>query len=455
MILQVIVARLLIGFQVIVLEAMLSDALELRSLADQEVTKCEPMDVLPRLHMAIPNNDTLKSYNENFADQYKRHIRLTSGNIRHYDIKAMLETRLTSVMTTDPATFVFWGQTQRGVNELEAYNHINVVQGDFNSMAFTWSFHKPNIWNEQRLIDKTTNLPAANYVAFASFCAGVFAHFITDFIGFVALVRELYPDERTRFLFADFRNQNAERMNILDPMFSKRIDWINCKSLNHCNQKFTVAPGGSLTVVTPHRRLPIRHIELYNMARSWLIPLFNQRNLPDPNAIPLVVYYSRKSENAFHGRALDSQQEAIVLHMLQKAMDNKYLHEKDQSKVPKIHIFDGTEPMERQIQVFQRAKIIVGSHGGGMANLFFAGTDCNSRPKVLEFLVDPTLTPQVQTGGFGKTYHTIMSTAPWVEYHHILYQPPSNEETTFISLHDFHCALSVLFELDPKLSLYK
>ena len=47
----------------------------------------------------------------------------------------------------------------------------------------------------------------------------------------------------------------------------------------------------------------------------------------------------------------------------------------------KFVVFEGTEPIKEQIQIFYNASIIFGPHGAGFANMLF----CEEGVKVIEF----------------------------------------------------------------------
>jgi hypothetical protein len=129
-------------------------------------------------------------------------------------------------------------------------------------------------------------------------------------------------------------------------------------------------------------------------------------------------------------------------------------------------VFDGSArsgwTLQKQIDLFRSANVVIGAHGGGLANLIWMTQDeeqqqqhqqdtggsppdaCPERLKVLEFITNP-LTPDIQHGKFHVTYYNLYSKVPWVEYHQLLYQPQSNHDTTFLDIGEFRDALVHIF----------
>ena len=330
------------------------------------------------------------------------------------------------------ATFVFWGSAERGVLEMSVYNDKESVVSETGNggRGVTWRFVDPQK-KDFTTIKKSITLKG-DYVAFVAFKFEVFAHFFLDNIGYIAYLREV-TDPSTRFLFADVGESSRTRLETIDPEFARRVDWIQCDKACGCNQLVNVR-NGSLTIVRPVSGT--RHMNLLLKARKWIL----EANPPKQKSLKerTIVYYTRNADNAGHGRAIDLTQENIMLDIIKNNMV-RY------GRKEKLVIFDGKQPLEEQIDIFQSANIVIGAHGGGLANLIFLlpATSCESRPKVLEFLTNE-LTPEVQRGALGKTYFNLYSTCPWAEYHHVFYIPPSTEETTYIDLQEFEDAVQLI-----------
>ena len=77
--------------------------------------------------------------------------------------------------------------------------------------------------------------------------------------------------------------------------------------------------------------------------------------------------------------------------------------------------------LQHQFDLFRTATTVIGPHGSGLANiLWLPGADsCEHRPRVVEFLVQPSQT-DIQFGGSFKTYMYLFGYPQWVEYHHFV-----------------------------------
>lgn len=151
-----------------------------------------------------------------------------------------------------------------------------------------------------------------------------------------------------------------------------------------------------------------------------------------------IIFYTRKSSLVRNGRLMDESQEhemiALIQHMLVRL-----------GRTERLVIFDGTAPMREQIELFRSATVVIGPHGGGLANMLFMPSSPCHKPKVLEFVTSLD-TPEVHNGGsYANNYYTIFSTCEWMEYHQLLFVPPSNSETTFVDIASFQDALLDIF----------
>lgn len=329
--------------------------------------------------------------------------------------------------------FVLWGSPERGILELSAFNSDTIIEGTkWNGFVYSnrWRFVSPK--NKDFRSIKKTMVLEGDRVAFVGPNFEVFAHFFLDSIGYIAYLREVMP-LHMRFIFADVKGSTQRRLETIDPEFAKRVDWIQCQRARDCGFDVKIR-NGNLLVLRPLSSL--RHMDLLFKARKWIL----QKHPPKPKSLQerTIVYYTRNSKNAGHGRAMDLEQEAIMIDLLKHNM-LRY------GRTEKLVIFDGVMSMQDQIDLFQSANIVVGAHGGGLANLIFLlpVDSCSSRPKVLEFIPN-SLTPDIQRGTLGKTYYNLYSSCPWAEYHHILYVPPSTEEVTYIDLGEFEDVLQYL-----------
>jgi hypothetical protein len=357
-----------------------------------------------------------------------------------------------TTLTNNP-DFILWGRSAEGMGgfEMSAYEEsyqstteegddIHAIEGDYIINGFPRIYVHPSEKNLARLRQIVTlqNGPI-EYVSFVSNNIGTYAHFMMDHLTYWAYLKKVFDNPSTRFIFADYDHLNEERMQVLDPDFNKRIDWIQCDNEKHCSTLVRIRQGGALTVLTTSE-LNGRHIALLDLARQWIAESYNSPLLPNVTEVqPTVIYYTRDSPNAQHSRKMDKDLEERILKHIKKAL-------MDYNRPERLVIFDGTESFEQQIALFRTATTVIGPHGGGLSNLFWIpdAPSCETRPRVLEFLISPQ-TRKVQRGYLGKSWYKLYSTAPWLDYHDIFLVPPSDPDTLYISLDDLDEALTVLF----------
>ena len=152
---------------------------------------------------------------------------------------------------------------------------------------------------------------------------------------------------------------------------------------------------------------------------------------PPPSTI---IYYSRQSQGAMHGRQMDHANEAALIAALASAIARW-------RGGIKLVVFNGNDEagarmsVAAQMQLFSTAEMVVGPHGLGLANI--AWMDWSGRPKVLEFVCTP-LSRAVQPGcPWGKTYFSLLGAPPVIEYHHIAFSPKSNAAFTYVDVPEF------------------
>jgi hypothetical protein len=349
----------------------------------------------------------------------------------------------TNDMYTPPlkdGNFIFWG-LHGGTFEMSLFDSSHIFEGDHKVGGYgnNWKMVPPPSFEEYSSIHNVMTLQNnTNYIAFLSICFDQYQHLIIDHLGYLAFLRETTPPE-TRFLLAETSGGrlHSKLLEELDPVFAKRVDWITCDRTSKCEALVQVRGGGSLQVLRPQSST--RHVELLIMARQWILsthkPINMDRRARDDQE-RTIVYYQRTTEGeALNGRLMDKDQERNMLRMIEMVMERYDRREK-------LVVFDGTIPFGDQISLFRSANVIIGAHGGGLANLLFTlpSESCETRPKVLEFATNPT-TPAVQNGHFTRSYHNLYSTCPWVEFHHVFLVPPSNPETTFVDMGAFRDAL--------------
>jgi hypothetical protein len=337
------------------------------------------------------------------------------------------------IMTVLPeGDFILWGSDEDVVVEMSAYNRNTTVIREAVLETRRMRFVSP-YERDFSSIEGVMELQG-DHVVFVIDYYHVFAHFLIDMLPYLAYLRETVPAE-TRFLLADAYGHVKPVLEDWDPVFAERVDWIQCA--RQCKNQMVRVRNGSLTVFHPVSST--RHMDLYDRARRWIF----ESHPPKPEILNdpkqrTIVYYTRNNASAGHGRAMHLQQEQIMIQMI-----NKFIREFERPE--KLVIFEGMQSFSEQIELFQSANVVIGAHGGGLANVLFMlpSQTCQERPKVLEFLNNP-LTPLVQDGSWARSYYQIYSTCPWVEYHHVLYVPPSEEDVTYVNMHEFKDSLRAI-----------
>jgi hypothetical protein len=379
-------------------------------------------DPMPTLHGRLTNAKTQKEYLNFFRFVHMNYEKKHSpGTLKEEN---MLSTPLPE------ADFVLWGSAPGYKILMSAYNKDTHVEAEAKrGITFV---PPPPPEHDFSKIEGVTELQG-DHVVFVIDYHSTFAHILIDMLPTIAYLRETMP-ANTRLLLANARDRTRPILEQVDPEFAKRIDYIDCPG--DCRNQMVHIRNGSLTAVLPQSST--RHMELLDHARRW----FMEIHAPSRESLEqrTVVYYTRNNASAGHGRSMDKEEEGIMLQLIQDTLE-KY------NRPEKLVIFNGTESFLEQIALFQSANFVIGAHGGGLANLLLLlpTAQCEKRPVVLEFLNNP-LTPVVQDGSFGRSYYSIYSSCPWVDYHHVLYDPSSREDNTFIKIDEFKDALQAIFE---------
>jgi len=368
----------------------------------------------------------------------------SQGLAKHWYPKKLapgtLETENILTIPLQNADFVFWSFEMRKRMNLSLWNNDTIIENSDDTQA-SWHMVPPQTQN-MAIFENNNNTiiirSNQNYVIFIGIWFEVYQHLLIDHIGYLAHLRKTQPPD-TRFLLAEVKDNPVFRDMIkqIDPVFSERIDWIPCDSMQNCNKKVQLRGQGMLQLLRP--RSTTRHGELLGMARDWINEVYPP--LPFATRPKKVIYYKR-SGGCFNGRVMDPEQELRLLSMLKSVV-------KIANRPEEIVIFTGSElSFLQQIDLFRSASVIIGPHGGGHANIIFSlpsDEHCESRPKILEFTTSPD-TPEVQGGYFMLSYHNLFATCPWMEYHVQFFVPPSDENVTFIDEETYFNALIEIFD---------
>ena len=342
--------------------------------------------------------------------------------------------------------FIFWG-TSAWDFEMSAYTQDSVFIDTFRYAEYghEWRFVDPSTQDSSPNKEHTITLDdGANYAVMTSIFFGQYQHILIDHLGYLAYLWKKLPPT-TKFILVDSQDEEdpsnghyAERLlNVLDPQFAReRVVFLSCSNNKRCNKKVEIRNGGSLTLFRPP--MASRDPVLYSYAREWILTKYT----PKPMSLThkTVVFYTRGNGQRVSGRVMDYEQEQRLLQQTRHLMLRL-------NRPEKLVVFDGSISIQDQIDLFQSASVVIGPHGGGLANLLFTlpiGNTCQSRPKVLEF-VTSRATKVLQNGLPSNSYYYLFKTIPWIEYHSILYTSESTLETTFVNEKSYHDALLSIF----------
>lgn len=284
---------------------------------------------------------------------------------------------------------------------------------------------RATIYDEYPMVD----LPDGDYVTYTAHWPGNYGHFLHDHLPSIAYARHVMP-ESTKFILVN-NESDRKRLQFIDPIFeAERVVWAEERTIYRVST-------GSISGLPPTKT---RHIiDRFNQLRNWVLPKPNFET--DQKTI---VYYTRGGRDTHHGRTMDPDHEKFLLHLIRDKMAQ---HGRKEHLV----IFDGQEngstmSLQHQFDLFRSATIAIGPHGSGLANILWlpVADSCQSRAKVLEFLVRPNQT-DIQAGGSYKTYMYLYGFPQWAEYHHLYYTADSTRDRLHVDIDMFLEALDDLF----------
>ena len=287
---------------------------------------------------------------------------------------------------------------------------------------------------------------SGDWVGFNAWFHGNYGHFLHDHLPLIAWMRAVLPTP-TRFLIID-RPLHRKIMAQVDSDFVKaRVRWLAYGE--------TVQVAGKLSIVHTNKAsclVPARKQISVQALQEWIF-----QRTPD-HKVDTIVYYSRGGEGGGvrHGRVVDAAHEADILAMIRDAMNHH-------GRKERLVVYNGRNPeniaervdVQYQAELFRSAAAVIGPHGSGLANIVWTMASnpaaCENRVAVLEFLCGIEST-QVQKGGcpYGKTYYKLFSTAPWINYHHVVYAANSTRDVTYIDLTQLRSALDAMFSKPQK-----
>ena len=180
-----------------------------------------------------------------------------------------------------------------------------------------------------------------------------------------------------------------------------------------------------------YRSDPAFHIRDINSTRLFKkrVEEFIQNNIQTTKRNRLI-YYKREGRDVCHNRLMDSQNENDIIELLKHYAYQNGLE---------FTLFNGlkngsTMPHIEQIKLFREARVVVGAHGSGLANLVWC--DPNNQCRVCEL----TSGTEVQVWGrvFNKNYNFLYGgmLGDFIDYSLIPFTKESNTNTTYIDINN-------------------
>lgn len=307
------------------------------------------------------------------------------------------------------------------------------------SASPSWILPPPDSWQTPCI-----GVTLQPIIACFSFFAGNFGHSLFDLLPLAAWLRYSFPDHAL--------------LMPASPAFSAALSYIN---RNHTSRQIVLLGEGvplcaaSATVVAiPAKRRGrlnfawVRKALFMSALRSWLV----STGAIDRIGSGTVIIYSRHGTRTVrHGRKMTRRHvEEIVTTtrnaMLQFGISGSLVR------------YDGAMnarpmPVADQAKLFRHADAVIGPHGAGLANVLWLPTRTSmhvrlhgcDRPQVLEFVCGER-SANVQDGcPYQRSYWGMLSTAPWVQWHHQFFTERSSSSVTWIDLHVFQTALKSMW----------
>ena len=218
---------------------------------------------------------------------------------------------------------------------------------------------------------------------------------------------------------------------ILAPHSQVTDDFINTFNIKFKNIKFIKNNFNftSRTIDLYEYKIDQRRTNKSLNLREILLKEINITTTPDK-----LIYCTRNTGGgAKHGRKMNAHNEGTII-----KLSKHYAQSNDLDFI----VFDGRHKdgsimsILEQAQLFNQAKMIVGPHGGALANILYVGSDNNC--KVCEFVSGKYTTVQ-KCRPSGKNYNRLLGYAPetYLDYYLIPFEMGSDKEETFINIDNF------------------
>lgn len=286
-------------------------------------------------------------------------------------------------------------------------------------------------WTRPRRVkrcDRHIDGPAA---VFNTWRLSSFAHVMIDFLPAltVVLARRSNPRlvlPRTPLLQAVLR--------ATVPATASKAYWVEAGTWTCVNGVLTVFMPGDSNPYSWHRMRHVQQLRMMMLSSSKLLA-------QQPG---LILYYYRKS--ARHGRRIPRAHDMDIRSEIRTSMRTTRRREI-------LKIYTGMRgrhqmPFLEQMQIFKNASMVIGPHGGGLANILWVNLHGTStgRPKVLEFICS-TQSVQVQPNGgcpWTNTFYWLWAGAQWLDYHHLSFASNSSRRATYVDLFELRSSLHKL-----------
>lgn len=218
---------------------------------------------------------------------------------------------------------------------------------------------------------------------------------------------------------------------ILAPHSQVTDDFINTFNIKFKNIKFIKNNFNftSRTIDLYEYKIDQRRTNKSLNLRKILLKEINITTTPDK-----LIYCTRNTGGgAKHGRKMNAHNEDTII-----KLSKHYAQSNDLDFI----VFDSRHKdgsimsILEQAQLFNQAKMVVGPHGGALANILYVGSDKNC--KVCEFVNGKHTTVQ-KCRPFGKNYNRLLGYAPetYLDYYLIPFEIGSDKEETFINIDNF------------------
>jgi hypothetical protein len=164
-----------------------------------------------------------------------------------------------------------------------------------------------------------------------------------------------------------------------------------------------------------------------------------------------IVYYQRaadKSSSAKHGRGMPKEHNDYIIDVIRSSMRRFNIRDE-------LVIFSGEDgsgnilSFQEQFNIFSSARVVLGIHGGGLANLVWMrpNKNCEDGPVVLEFICT-TESAAVQNGcrTTSKSHFSLLGGIPWIRYHHQFMAANSTADSIYVDGRELAGSLAAIFD---------